>query len=751
MAKRVVQQQVGSKKIRNKPLSPELVNLFTAVGEELDVYFVVTSGGQTSSRDKRLKGKTGGWTGSHRHDDGDAGDTMVYRLVDGEKRYLDFTVPEDQAIWSDVVRLSVAGGATGIGAGTSYMGSKTVHIGYGRKATWGTIKKGGPPPPAWLVSAYDAGEKTPPLNIPNVASDVDVVDETGAVIPFPRPLEQVQQRKIDVVARQRFMDAAAANGVRLDGTTTREELTMTPGQNYYAENGLLIGGNNLSPLLVPGSTADDVGAGPDSWFDVAPGGLGSTGTVSSGALFAAGSAVPVVNGVATLSPKVAPAVAGGGAVVSAEQASGVAKLTAAIIPKGGPPQNTKTSRRRTDQANSVDRLDSLVASVHDGMTGADGRIALVPGVSAPASPALTVAERNALAAVPDAVTPTLTSAERNALAAVPATPKFEPGMMGRQTRTLRKPIEAIPDGVAGRWDIVLYDDKDLRKFGEEGAAKMGLSLPPDFFTAPLGKPRSVGEMWAGTKWEGLATSLDRFEDAVKPKAPSPAPRPADRAPALPVKATPEAETRTEQRIKPTKTSTSTVRPATGTIAATGTAAASTSATKPPPPIYVNAPPVKTTTMVPVKVTNPAWVDWNKTRPTGGLSASGTASAGGTVAAGAATLEKAPPQYITVQKAVTTTKPGGKIKVSGKANGPIGKGSGSATEGLRATVKIASGKTVAVGSKGSSQSGRYTYSVREDGSIVNDQTGRVTAQAPKAKAPQSRSERFTNLDQFGMIS
>src|SRR5688572_28141172 len=128
MPRRVIQAQIGAKgKIRNQPIKPELFNLFSAVAEELDVYIEVGSGGQTSDRDPKLKNQPGGWKGSHRHDEGGAADDKIFkRDAEGNKRYLSWTDPNDQKVWSDVVRLTKAGGATGFGAGTGYMGNQTV-------------------------------------------------------------------------------------------------------------------------------------------------------------------------------------------------------------------------------------------------------------------------------------------------------------------------------------------------------------------------------------------------------------------------------------------------------------------------------------------------------------------------------------------------------------------------------------------------------------------------------------------------
>ena len=181
MARRVIQAQIGAKgKIRNRPINDDLFNLLSAVGEELDVYIEVGSGGQTSERDPKLKNVAGGWTGSHRHDEGGAADIKVFKVdEDGNKHYLNFTDPTDQKVWSDVVRLTKAGGATGFGAGTGYMGNETVHVGYGKEAVWNPSG----PVPDWLTSAVKAGKATPPMPIPD-ATVPKIVDVTeGGTLP----------------------------------------------------------------------------------------------------------------------------------------------------------------------------------------------------------------------------------------------------------------------------------------------------------------------------------------------------------------------------------------------------------------------------------------------------------------------------------------------------------------------------------------------------------------------------------------
>lgn len=159
MASRVseIQGQVAS--IRRKPISDDLRSLLETVAAETGVNFEITSGGQSPFGE-------GPRTGSTRHDDGNAADLKAYVVEDGKKRYLNLNNESDKAKWSEIVRLSVAGGATGIGAGngSDYMGAHTVHIGYGKPMTWGHGGKSANAP-GWLREAYDLGGKTPPLPI----------------------------------------------------------------------------------------------------------------------------------------------------------------------------------------------------------------------------------------------------------------------------------------------------------------------------------------------------------------------------------------------------------------------------------------------------------------------------------------------------------------------------------------------------------------------------------------------------------
>src|SRR6185369_1622332 len=102
----------------------------------------VFSGGQPETGPDRV--------GSHRHDDGMAGDMFFYK--DGRK--LDWANPEDQPIFKDIVKRGREAGITGMGAGEGYMQPGSMHIGYGKPAVWGAGGQGANAPD-WLVNAYN--------------------------------------------------------------------------------------------------------------------------------------------------------------------------------------------------------------------------------------------------------------------------------------------------------------------------------------------------------------------------------------------------------------------------------------------------------------------------------------------------------------------------------------------------------------------------------------------------------------------
>ncbi len=111
---------------RNLPVSPEIAAIYERAARAAGISAVrVTSGGQAASGPNR--------TGSHRHDHGGAGDIQL--LVDG--RALDMSNPRDLPVIEKFISTAHQGGATGIGAGTDYMGNTTFHVGGGTPAVWG--------------------------------------------------------------------------------------------------------------------------------------------------------------------------------------------------------------------------------------------------------------------------------------------------------------------------------------------------------------------------------------------------------------------------------------------------------------------------------------------------------------------------------------------------------------------------------------------------------------------------------------
>jgi hypothetical protein len=275
----VNQNQVGAGKIRGKPLSPQMEGVLQSVGQELGVYFDVVSGGQSDQHSASTKGKT--WTGSHRHDDGNAADVKAYTIQpDGSKHYLDFTKPADQAVWSNIVKLSVANGATGIGAGEGYMGGHTVHIGFGKPATWGD-RQSSANTPKWLADAYAAGHHVPPGSVPKVGTALDTIDR---VVPRPKPSglasAYAPETKIGSTISQVGAGAAPASSIPTDasfgvrrpaGSGPIKAPAMTRGIEVVPPIGSVSGHQSIPTDMtndprfggnMMGPTADPIGSGP---------------------------------------------------------------------------------------------------------------------------------------------------------------------------------------------------------------------------------------------------------------------------------------------------------------------------------------------------------------------------------------------------------------------------------------------------------------------------------------------------------
>ena len=141
-ATRVAQMQQQVAGTRRGAITGTLEDQLNYASTQSDVFVEVTSGGQ------RMEGAPGA-TGSHRHDQGQAADLKLYRMVDGKKQYLDMRNPDDEKVMSKFMKDSVKAGATGVGAGLGYMGAETMHIGGGPEAAWGGA--------GWASEALTAG------------------------------------------------------------------------------------------------------------------------------------------------------------------------------------------------------------------------------------------------------------------------------------------------------------------------------------------------------------------------------------------------------------------------------------------------------------------------------------------------------------------------------------------------------------------------------------------------------------------
>lgn len=126
-------------KTRDKPLSTTLEQSMGFL-QDMGVTMHVSSGGQDAHGPKR--------TGSHRHDNGNAGDVDFYK----NGKPLKHTNAADRAVISEIITTAVANGITGVGV--AYMGDGRVHIGYGSDAVWSGK---GTKPPTWAVEAHKKG------------------------------------------------------------------------------------------------------------------------------------------------------------------------------------------------------------------------------------------------------------------------------------------------------------------------------------------------------------------------------------------------------------------------------------------------------------------------------------------------------------------------------------------------------------------------------------------------------------------
>lgn len=138
---------------RNKPISQELKTVLESAALAASIDAIrITSGGQDALGEGPRR------TGSTRHDRGRAADLQC---VVGNRTLTFTNQVADPAILA-FITAAAAAGATGIGAGTDYMGDRTIHVGFGTsvndqaRLTWG---RGGRAvnAPTWLREAAEAG------------------------------------------------------------------------------------------------------------------------------------------------------------------------------------------------------------------------------------------------------------------------------------------------------------------------------------------------------------------------------------------------------------------------------------------------------------------------------------------------------------------------------------------------------------------------------------------------------------------
>ena len=215
---RITEETKG--KVRHYPVSKKLrTALATSLAQYPDVHIEVTSGGQDAAGRAKLKS-------SVRHNHG-----------------------------------AVAAGAQGVGAGKGYMGNETLHVGFGKSATWGGA--------SWIKAAHARGLKGKPAGyngtaqtaMPRTGQRIDhnalasvaaskiaksplngFVPKDGAAFGIVKGTPQEWARFIVALTRQesglRTGRVAADGSIVKFSTTPKGERSYGPGQFKPGEYGL---------------------------------------------------------------------------------------------------------------------------------------------------------------------------------------------------------------------------------------------------------------------------------------------------------------------------------------------------------------------------------------------------------------------------------------------------------------------------------------------------------------------------------
>ena len=168
---RVIQEQQG--KTRDRPINERLHGILSQAAEQAGVIVRIGSGGQVATRAPGDRGRQGGWTGSIRHNHGNAADVRLEQ----NGRVLNYNNPQDRVVMEAFVREAARLGATGMGAGMRYMGPNTIHVGFGNPNFWRADNEGS----RGLRQAWAEGRQGPANRPP-----ADIPIRTAVIPPLPR-------------------------------------------------------------------------------------------------------------------------------------------------------------------------------------------------------------------------------------------------------------------------------------------------------------------------------------------------------------------------------------------------------------------------------------------------------------------------------------------------------------------------------------------------------------------------------------